>query len=105
MLYIGGVHAVKRRLFTSAAVVAVAALTTAGVALYSGGLLRLLPAADAHPWTIVLRRCGPSKSFWNPMKWGKTFHEVQPMEWVVASIVLIAFYAILDRVRPAKGKP
>lgn len=54
---------------------------------------------------IVLRRCGPLRNFWNRTNWGKTFHEVQPLEWVFAGIVLIAFYAMLDRVRRGKGRP
>jgi len=112
MLYVAGVHAARwrrggparpRPLYASPAGIAIGAFAVGCIALYSAGLLRVLPAAETHPWTIVLRRCGPAKAFWNPMNWGKTFHEVQPWEWVVVSIVLISFYALLDRLRPAKN--
>ena len=58
-----------------------------------------MPPEDEFLWTIVLRRGGPSTMFWTPTTWGKTFHEVQPFEWVVVATGLSVFYAALDFVR------
>jgi len=109
MLYGAGVCAqlsrtksppLRPRLLTSPAGVAIGMLVVACAGMYAAGLLRLLPSADINPWTIVLRRGGPLTRFWTFTDWGKTYHEVQPAEWVVITIVLIAVYALLDRVSP-----
>ena len=33
---------------------------------------------------------------WTPTDWGKTYHEVGPIEWLMAVTVLAALYASLD---------
>ena len=86
-------------LFRSAAFVVTSLVLLTCLALAWFGVLRLLPPEDTTLWTIVLRRGGPSTMFWTPTTWGKTFHEVQPIEWVFAAIGFFVFYAALDFIR------
>jgi len=59
--------------------------------------IRLLPVADSPRWAIVLRRGGPSTMFWTQTTWGKTYHEVQPFEWLVVALVLHWPHIVMDR--------
>ena len=92
-------------MFRSAAFVVTSLVVLMSLALTWFGVLRLLPPEDKTLWTIVLRRGGPSTMFWTPTTWGKTFHEVQPFEWVVVAIGLFAFYAALDFIRMGTDRP
>lgn len=67
------------------------------VALVWSGRLCLLSPDDGS-WAIVLRRGGPSTSFWTPTTWGKTYHEIQPLEWLVLGTGIVILYGLLDRV-------
>lgn len=59
--------------------------------------IRLLPSDDSSRWAIVLRRGGPSTMFWTETTWGKTYHEVQPFEWLVVALSLHWPHIVLDR--------
>jgi hypothetical protein len=59
------------------------------------GRLRLLADPDG-PAAIVLRRGGPSSAFWTHTTWGKTFHEVQPWEFLVVMVPLTLLFIPLD---------
>jgi hypothetical protein len=84
------------KLLKSPALVAAAGLAAALTCLYMAGLLRLLPGESASRWTVVLRRCGPPGEFWHHTTWGKTYHELLPIEGALLALGLIAFYALLD---------
>ncbi len=114
MLYGCGVHAgsirtrnphSRVRTLTSSAGVATGILVVTCAAMCAFGLLRVVRPLDAHPWTIVLRRSGSSTRFWTPTEWGKTYHEVQPAEWIALTIVLIVFYMLLDYVCTPEEQP
>lgn len=81
-----------------------AALLGCGV-LYGLGRLRLLPLpAGSDAWAIVLRRGGPSSAFWTHTDWGKTYHDVQPLEWLLITAVLVGIYFALDVISPVKPR-
>lgn len=63
------------------------------------GWIRLLPEGAAG-WAVPLRRAEPPSEFWTPNGGGGFFHQVLPMEWVCVSILLVVFYACLDRFHP-----
>lgn len=66
------------------------------IVLISIGKLRLLNNLDSDGWAIVLRRGGPSTMFWTPTEWGKTYHEIQPLEWIPLVLLILIFYVVLD---------
>lgn len=66
------------------------------IVLVTFGKLILLNNFESDAWTIVLRRGGPSTMFWTPTEWGKTYHEIQPYEWVPMVLLILFFYVILD---------
>lgn len=86
------------RLLQSKAVWLAAAALTMCTVLALTQRLRLLAPTDGS-WAIVLRRGGPSSAFWTPTTWGKTYHEIQPLEWLAVAAALILLYGLLDRVR------
>ena len=76
--------------------VTAAALLTAGVLATWAGWIRVLRDEATPSWAVILRRGGPSTMYWTPTDWGKTYHEVGPIEWLMAVTVLAALYASLD---------
>lgn len=76
--------------------VTAAALLTAGALATWAGWIRILRDTAAPSWAVILRRGGPSTQFWTPTTWGKTYHEVGPVEWLLVSIMLASLYAALD---------
>lgn len=89
----------------SKAAIVTGVLAIGAVVLNALGRLRLLAESDPKGWCIALRRSEPVTTFWNHISWGKTFHEVQPLEWIAASAVLIPFYMLLDRFSVPRDKP
>jgi len=79
------------------------ALAAFSLSLYLTGFLRLLPDPQHRPLAIVLRRGGPSTMFWTPTTWGKTYHELQPLEWLFITVVLVVVYSMMDFIRPGQG--
>lgn len=87
----------SRATFGAAAIICAAGLALAvGVAAWSG-VLRMLPPqrGDDRP-AIVLRACGPAPAFWVRTPWGKTFHQVSPLEGTAASVLLVVLFTGLD---------
>lgn len=70
----------------------------AGLMLAQLGVIRMLSGGPETAWAIVLRRGGPSTMYWTPTTWGKTYHEVHPLEWLLVSALLFALYTGLDLV-------
>ncbi len=68
------------------------------------GWIRLLHDDAAPLWALVLRRGGPSTMYWTPTAWGKTYHEVQPIEWLVITFALTALYGAADYIRYRPGR-
>ena len=95
----------SRRLNESAAGIAVGICVLTLAVMYATGFLRLLGTENASNWGIVLRRNGPLTEFWTRTNWGKTFHEVQPLEWLAVSALSIAFFSLLDRFNPCRDRP
>lgn len=85
----------------SKAFVAGACLAGMCLLLYAGGLLRLLPDDGGPAVAIVLRRGGPAETFWTYTTWGKTFHQLKPLEGLVLVFALVASYARLDFRQPS----
>lgn len=84
------------KLARSPVCVAAATLLTAGFLATWAGWIRILGDAAAPSWAVILRRGGPSTRYWTPTDWGKTYHEVGPIEWVLAATALAALYAAMD---------
>ncbi|MCP4590380.1 MAG: hypothetical protein GY842_06535 [bacterium] len=88
-------YSANRMLRAPVFVVSIGALVV-GILSYFVGLLWVCPTAETPSWAVVLRRGGPSPDFWIHTAWGKSYHEVQPLEGTVALVLLAAVYYALD---------
>ena len=70
-----------------------AGTTILGGLLYAAGFMTMYSEPDA--W-IVLRRKGPPAAYWVTSYWGKTGHELMPLEGLVLCALLVGFYLVLD---------
>lgn len=93
------------RLLRRPGFVAVGLLALAATVLVGMGALGV-QQSDGAGVMLALRRCDPPANFWLTSEFGKGYHEVMPLEGVLAIAALLAFYTGLDVLRPAwRGCP
>jgi hypothetical protein len=76
----------------------IAGILLGGIALYSVGILRFYPEANAPKALIVLWSQPPTKQFWTMLTVGKPYHQLHPIEGIFFSALLIACYWLMDHV-------
>ena len=73
--------------------VVAAGITLLGVLLYAAGVVTMYANPDS--W-IVLRRKGPPVAYWVTSYWGKTGHELMPLDGLLLCAILVGLYLALD---------
>lgn len=85
------------RMLRSGAFRTLGALGIVAAALLLSGLLAVDAASDASAWAVLRREGSPNpRSFWIKPEWGRSYHILSPVEGVLTTVLLMAFYLPLD---------
>jgi len=84
-----------REFLRSPAFVALAVVAIACAVLLATGRMTLYKDPELAPW-LVLRRIGPPVVFWSRPEWGRAYHVLMPLEGVLVTLGLAAFFVGLD---------